>query len=209
MKYKRWNSFSATNASEREQKLTCINLNIPMACPPRGTVPVNAGAWFARLLHLSTPGSLSVRDATAPAMSAQTITLDQDEYTDFPVPVLHPDNSRATGRECVPAEIRREQNARSQPTSSRKFPSVVYSSKRQVRRGAWRGQDHVGAEMTNDHSSWPSRPSWFKPFFCNLIRAAVSFLQRGSPPPPPWRGRRSGSFLPISGHWSAGHSCPL
>jgi hypothetical protein len=119
----------------RSQSSHLHQLNIPMPCPPRGTVPVNTGAWFARLLHLSTPGSLSVRDATAPAMR--------------------------------------------------------------------RGQDHGGAEMTNNHSSWPLRPSWFKPSSCNLIRAAVSFLQRGSPPPPPWRGRRSGSCLRIHGHWSA------
>lgn len=29
-----------------EGKLIYIKLNTPMPCPPRGTVPVNAGAWF-------------------------------------------------------------------------------------------------------------------------------------------------------------------
>ena len=39
-------SFSATNASRNEAKIADIKLNIPMPCPPRGTVPVNTGAWF-------------------------------------------------------------------------------------------------------------------------------------------------------------------
>jgi hypothetical protein len=41
MKMERWNSFSATNASQSEAKLAYIRLNIQTPCPPRGAVPVN------------------------------------------------------------------------------------------------------------------------------------------------------------------------
>src|ERR1043166_8953204 len=64
-----WRSFSITNASQKEAKLIYVRLNIPMPCPPRGTVPVHTRARFCECVHLSAPGSLSARDATAPAMS--------------------------------------------------------------------------------------------------------------------------------------------
>ena len=69
---RRWNSFSPANPSQNEGKLGYINLNIPTACPPRTAVPVNQGRGFASLFHLSTPGSLLVRNATAPTMSNVT-----------------------------------------------------------------------------------------------------------------------------------------
>jgi len=68
---KRWNSFSPANPSQNEGKLGYVELNIPTACPPRAAVPVNLGRGFASLFHLSTPGSLLVRNATAPAMLNQ------------------------------------------------------------------------------------------------------------------------------------------
>jgi hypothetical protein len=40
-------------ASERfshEAKVGYVKLNIPMPCPPRGTVPVNTGAWFCEFV---------------------------------------------------------------------------------------------------------------------------------------------------------------
>ena len=39
--YKRWGSFSVTNASHRKPKLTYFRLNSQTPCPPRGAVPVN------------------------------------------------------------------------------------------------------------------------------------------------------------------------
>jgi hypothetical protein len=77
---KRWRGFSAsavakamadeTNASQMEAKFTYIRLNIPAPCPPRRVVLVDQGRGFAGMFHPSTSSSLSVRDATAPAMSA-------------------------------------------------------------------------------------------------------------------------------------------
>jgi hypothetical protein len=64
----RWSGFSPANPSQNEGKLGYIKLNIPTACPPRAAVPVNQGRGFASLFHLSTPGSLLVRNATAPTM---------------------------------------------------------------------------------------------------------------------------------------------
>jgi len=37
-------SFSVTNASQIEAKLTYVRLNIQTPCPPRGAVPVNTRA---------------------------------------------------------------------------------------------------------------------------------------------------------------------
>jgi hypothetical protein len=54
MKSKRWNSFSATNASKCEGKLAYISLNIQTPCPPRGAVPVNQGCR-GRLFHSRHP----------------------------------------------------------------------------------------------------------------------------------------------------------
>ena len=51
------------NPSCREGKFAYISLNTPAPCPPRGVVLVNQRRGFASLFHLSTPGSLSVRDA--------------------------------------------------------------------------------------------------------------------------------------------------
>ncbi|HEU0038726.1 MAG TPA: hypothetical protein VFR76_05590, partial [Verrucomicrobiae bacterium] len=48
--FERWNSFSATNASLNEAKLTYIKLNIQTPCPPRSAVPVNQGCC-GRLFH--------------------------------------------------------------------------------------------------------------------------------------------------------------
>jgi len=47
---KRWDSFSATNAPQIGAKLAYVLLNIPMPCPPRGTVPVNTRARFGGCL---------------------------------------------------------------------------------------------------------------------------------------------------------------
>lgn len=69
----RWDSFSATNASPSEAKLTYVRLNSQTPCPPRGAVPVNQGRGFASMFHLSTPGSLSVMAATVPAMSGSSV----------------------------------------------------------------------------------------------------------------------------------------
>ena len=44
-------------------------LNIPTPCPPRWAVLVDQGRGLAGRFHPGTSGSLSVRDATAPAMS--------------------------------------------------------------------------------------------------------------------------------------------
>jgi hypothetical protein len=33
-----------------EAKIGYVKLNIPMPCPPRGTVPVKTGAWFYELV---------------------------------------------------------------------------------------------------------------------------------------------------------------
>ena len=63
-KNERQSSFSATNDKARLHQL-----NIPTACPPHAAVPVHQGLGLASLFQLSAPGSLSVRDATAPAMS--------------------------------------------------------------------------------------------------------------------------------------------
>ena len=72
---KRWRSFSAMNASQTKESSPTIRLNIPMPCPPRGTVPVNQGRGLAGLFQSSTPGSLLVRNATAPAMSARVVRV--------------------------------------------------------------------------------------------------------------------------------------
>jgi hypothetical protein len=64
---RRWNGLSVTNAPGGGAKLTRFTLNIQTPCPPRGAVPVTQALWEA--LSLSTPGSLSVMDATVPAMS--------------------------------------------------------------------------------------------------------------------------------------------
>jgi hypothetical protein len=64
----RWNGFSPANPSQNKGKLGYIKLIIPTACPPRTVVPVNQGCGFASLFHLSTPGSLLVRNATVPTM---------------------------------------------------------------------------------------------------------------------------------------------
>jgi hypothetical protein len=71
MKIKRWNSFSAMNPSQSEGKFAYLKLNSQMPCPPRGTVPVNTRMLFGVFLQLTTPGSLSVMAATAPAMITQ------------------------------------------------------------------------------------------------------------------------------------------
>jgi hypothetical protein len=42
---KRWNDFSATNASRVEGKLAYLTLNSQTPRPPRGAVPVNTRAW--------------------------------------------------------------------------------------------------------------------------------------------------------------------
>ena len=39
----RRNSFSPTNASQREAKISYVELNSETPCPPRGAVPVNQG----------------------------------------------------------------------------------------------------------------------------------------------------------------------
>jgi hypothetical protein len=65
----RWNGFSPVNPSQNEGKLGYVLLNIPTACPPRAAVPFNQGRGFASLFHLSTPGSLLVRNATAPTIA--------------------------------------------------------------------------------------------------------------------------------------------
>jgi len=52
----------------REAKLIYVLLNTQTPCPPRGAVPVNTGAWLG-VVSLGTPGSPSVMDATAQAMS--------------------------------------------------------------------------------------------------------------------------------------------
>ena len=57
-----------------EAKLAYIKLNIQTPCPPRGAVPVNTGAWLGDF-SLSTPGSLSVMDATVPAMFANVAPI--------------------------------------------------------------------------------------------------------------------------------------
>jgi hypothetical protein len=56
------------NASQMEAKFAYIKLNNPTPFPPRGAVPVNTRMRF-KVLSLTTPDSLSVRVATAPAMS--------------------------------------------------------------------------------------------------------------------------------------------
>jgi hypothetical protein len=68
MSFERRASFSVANASRIEAKLTYVTLNIQTPCPPRGAVPVNQGRR-GRLFHSQRPSSLSVMDATAPAMS--------------------------------------------------------------------------------------------------------------------------------------------
>jgi hypothetical protein len=45
-KFKRWNSFSVTNATQNVAKLTYVRLNRQMPCPPRSTVPVNQGCGW-------------------------------------------------------------------------------------------------------------------------------------------------------------------
>ena len=53
-KIKRRDSFSVTNASQNEAKLTYIRLNRQTPCPPRGAVPVNQGRCM-RLFHSQRP----------------------------------------------------------------------------------------------------------------------------------------------------------
>ncbi len=67
MKIERWNSFSVTNASQSEAKLTYIKLNRQTPCPPRGAacravavlrrlIPVNqecCGRFFTRNTRLA------------------------------------------------------------------------------------------------------------------------------------------------------------
>ena len=53
-RFRRWDSFSATNASRNEAKLAYITLNTQTPCPPRGAVPVNTRAWFG-VLHSARP----------------------------------------------------------------------------------------------------------------------------------------------------------
>ena len=57
MRIRRWDSFSVTNASENEAKLTYIRLNSQTPCPPRGAVPVNQGCC-RRLFHSQHPDRL-------------------------------------------------------------------------------------------------------------------------------------------------------
>src|SRR5260370_16478221 len=52
----------------QRRKAHLLKLNTPAPCPPRGFVLVNQCHGLASLFHLSTPCSLSVRDATVPAM---------------------------------------------------------------------------------------------------------------------------------------------
>jgi hypothetical protein len=68
MSFERRISFSVTNASRNEAKITYITLNTQTPCPPRGAVPVNQGPR-GRFFHSQRP-VLSVMDATVPAMSA-------------------------------------------------------------------------------------------------------------------------------------------
>ena len=65
---RRRGSFSVTNATRKEAKVTYIRLNTQTPCPPRGTVPVNQGRDW-EIFHSVPSGSPSVMDATAPAMS--------------------------------------------------------------------------------------------------------------------------------------------
>jgi hypothetical protein len=53
-KIKRRDSFSVTNASQNEAKLTCVKLNRQTPCPPRGAVPANHGNC-RRLFHSQHP----------------------------------------------------------------------------------------------------------------------------------------------------------
>src|SRR6266567_7205083 len=57
MKLKRWDGFSATNASQSEAKLAYVRLNSQTPCPPRGAVPVNQGCC-RRLFHSRHPDRL-------------------------------------------------------------------------------------------------------------------------------------------------------
>ena len=58
----------------RGGKARLLKLNIQTPSPPRGAVPVNQGLGFMSLFHLSRPGSLSVRNATVPAMLARRVS---------------------------------------------------------------------------------------------------------------------------------------
>ena len=40
----RWDSFSVTNTSQNEAKITYVRLNTQTPCPPRSAVPVNQGS---------------------------------------------------------------------------------------------------------------------------------------------------------------------
>jgi hypothetical protein len=64
-KNKRWNSFSPDEPSESSGY---IRLNIPQLARLGLFSRSTQGRGLAGLFHPSTPGSLSVRDATAPAM---------------------------------------------------------------------------------------------------------------------------------------------
>lgn len=63
-------SFSAMNTSRRRVKLAYFKLNTQTPCPPRGAVPVNQGRTWENFFISVSAGSLSVMDATVPAMSA-------------------------------------------------------------------------------------------------------------------------------------------
>ena len=57
MKSERWNSFSVTNATRKEAKITYVRLNTQTPCPPRGAVPVNQGRG-GRFFHSARPDRL-------------------------------------------------------------------------------------------------------------------------------------------------------
>jgi hypothetical protein len=54
MRFERGDSFSATNPSRREGKLTYMRLNTQTPCPPCDAVPVNRGR-YRRLFHSQRP----------------------------------------------------------------------------------------------------------------------------------------------------------
>jgi len=76
MKIKYWNSFSVTNTSQNEAKLTYIRLNCQTPCPPRGAVPVNQGC-SRRLFHSQHPDRL--RSWLRPFQLCQTKDLANSE----------------------------------------------------------------------------------------------------------------------------------
>lgn len=70
MKFERWNSFSPTNASQVEVKLGYSNSTSQHHARLGVLSRSTQERGFASVFHLSMPSSLSVRDATIPAMSA-------------------------------------------------------------------------------------------------------------------------------------------